>query len=419
MAARVPQAFARLFPPWRTFSAFTTTRPPLCGSPISRPLLAGDSQGHHLWTPAGRWPLLRSPFQKLVRASFPPYFHQSWGGGHALSLARGAPPDCVHAGCAQGPWGPLFTQKSQLCPWPSCSREAGGWRRPEDNGETEFPGTRGVNKVLQAPGPPRAWSFTATSDIQYSPGTGTAGGTRGSTTHGRYHKPCTSPRTHTAVCMPAHPCAQPVRRHARACLVHMYTRTHVHQHACSRLCTAHGARRVWRATGDRGSSWAARDRTRRGSGGTGSRAAGAAQDGSGATGRGGGGRGGRGGQDGEPARAPSPGRPRQRAALRPPPPQPRASRRCPELETSTGAGSGPPRTRFRRRGRAGWPGAGGEGGTRGPLPGPPSAWPRGRVSAGADLPRDLVGSYAADPACCGPSTLDPGTRAWAGRAPRA
>lgn len=123
--------------------------------PDQLPLLAEDSQERHLWTPAGRGPLPPSPFWKLVRASFPSIFPPSWGGGgHTLSLARGAPPESVHARCAQGSWGPLFTQKSQLCPWPSCSREAGGWRRPEDNGQSEFAGTRGVNKALQAPGGP-------------------------------------------------------------------------------------------------------------------------------------------------------------------------------------------------------------------------------------------------------------------------
>lgn len=98
------------------------------------------------------------------------------------------------------------------------------------------------------------------------------------------------------------------------------------------------------------------------------------------------------------------------AALRPPP--------LPELEASPGGGLGP-QDSFRRRGRTGRAGQGGEDSTGGcsspaarlALPGPPRARPRGRASAGAQLPPDPAGRDAADPARCGPSTLDIGTSA--------
>lgn len=227
-------------------------------------------------------------------------------------------------------------------------------------------------------------------------------------TERRLHKACTSPRTRMAVCAPAHTCPRPVARHARACLAHLHTRRHVHKHARSRLCTCtgpgeFGERQVTRAHAEPRV-------TGRGCGAEGP-ASGAAQDGAGATGRGGDGRG---GQGGGRARAPSPGLPRQRAALRPPPPQPRASRRGPSRRRPQGAGSGPPGPA-----PVGGTGPAGQGAkapreaARNPgrspaLPRPPPARPRGRGSAGAELPRDLAGRDAAAPARCRPSALIPG-----------
>lgn len=209
------------------------------------------------------------------------------------------------------------------------------------------------------------------------------------------HRTCSAPHmTHVAVCMPAHACRQPAGR-THTC-VH---RTHVHKRAPHACAQGTGARPAWGEKGDGGA-----ERPREGGGGRGCPGWG------GRLGRGGDGRGGQaaGGagalsRPNEAARRPPP----------PPPPQPRARRPGPSRRRPQGAGLGP---QDPLRGR-GWPG--GEDATGGcprpaarpAPPGPPGARPRGGASADAQVPPDPARRDAADPARCGPSTLDVGTRA--------
>lgn len=211
-------------------------------------------------------------------------------------------------------------------PWPSCSSEAGGYQRTKERG--------GLRARMELTKPSRLWGlhggleFHSQGSISQTTQLGHRScpqGKRGSTKHCHSHKTCISPRTHIWQFVRLHTHARSLwlDTHVRAwhtCThAHMYTNTL--PHACAQ-CTGPGefgkrwVTEAWvepRVTGlDRGAEgpasswgcprWGERHRPRR-------------RDG----------RGGRGGQGGERARAPSPAHPRQRAALRPLPPQPGAS----------------------------------------------------------------------------------------------
>lgn len=351
---------------------------------------------------------IRGACQGLSPATAPPALR----GPHPQPGMRSAPARvCTHGHpltqrCARGP-GPLPPGRTALLHG-QLQRGGRGQRGPQDR-KSRLAGQMGIRA------PPGPGSFFMAGSYSFvprgpSPAHNTAQ-TQDLPTERRLHKACTSPRARMAVCAPAHTCPRPVARHARACLAHLHTRRHVHKHARSRLCTCtgpgeFGERRVTRAHAEPRV-------TGRGCGAEGP-ASGAAQDGAGATGRGGDGRG---GQGGGRARAPSPGLPRQRAALRPPPPQPRASRRGPSRRRPQGAGSGPPGPA-----PVGGTGPAGQGAkapreaARNPgrspaLPRPPPARPRGRGSAGAELPRGPRWPGCRSSGTMQAQRVDPGTRA--------